>query len=100
MTTYIGTTTADKSAIRAAASRGALRSIARDVYTDDFVSTPEQIVAENLLAIVGKLLPDWHLSFSSAATQSPVDDLLFVSGDSKTDTALKLPGVTIIRLPD
>ncbi|MFN8658513.1 MAG: hypothetical protein U0105_19415 [Candidatus Obscuribacterales bacterium] len=70
MTIYIGTTTSDKSAIRAAAARGVLRRIARDVYTDDLETEPEQLIRENLLAIIGKLQPDWHLSHSTAATRT------------------------------
>ena len=100
MTIYIGDTTADKSAIRAAASRGSLRRIARDVYTDDHESKPEKLIRENLLAILGKLLPDWHLSFSTAATLTPIDGHAFMSGFSHKYLPLNLPGVDVIRLPD
>lgn len=100
MTIFIGNTSTDKSAIRAAATRGALRRIARDVYTDDFETHPEQLIQENLLAILGKLLPAWHLSFSTAATLAPRDGLVFLSGYSQKYLPLELPGVKVIRLPD
>jgi HipA-like protein len=100
MTIFIGNTTSDKSAIRAAASRGVLRRIARDVYTDDFQTDPEHLIQQNLLAILGKLLPDWHLSFSTAATLSPIDGHIFLSGFSHKYLPLKLPGIEVIRLPD
>jgi serine/threonine-protein kinase HipA len=100
MTIYIGTTTSDKSAIRAAAARGVLRRIARDVYTDDFDSQPEQLIQENLLAILGKLQPEWHLAHSSAATLSPIEGLVFLSGFSHKYVPLELPGVKVIRSPD
>ncbi|MBI4533147.1 MAG: type II toxin-antitoxin system HipA family toxin [Candidatus Melainabacteria bacterium] len=100
MTIFIGTTAADKSAIRAAASRGALRRIARDVYTDDFESRTEQLIQENLLAILGKLQPDWHLAHSTAATLSPIDGLVFLSGYSHKYVPFELPGVKVIRSPD
>ncbi len=100
MTIFIGTTASDKSAIRAAASRGVLRRIAREVYTDDVESLPEQLIQENLLAILGKLQPEWHLSHSTAVTLSPIDGLVFLSGYSHKYMPFELPGVNVIRLPD
>lgn len=100
MTIYIGTTTSDKSAIRAAAARGVLRRIARDVYTDDLETEPEQLIRENLLAIIGKLQPDWHLSHSTAATQAPINGLVFLSGFSHKYVPLLLPGIKVVRMPD
>lgn len=100
MTIYIGNSTSDKSAIRAAAARGVLRRIARDVYTDDLQTTPEELIRENLLAIIGKLQPEWHLSHSTAATLAPINGLVFLSGFSKKYTPLELPGVKVVRLPD
>ncbi|MBU6451632.1 MAG: HipA domain-containing protein [Cyanobacteria bacterium REEB67] len=100
MTIYIGTTTSDKSAIRSAAARGVLRRIARDVYTDDLETEPEQLIRENLLAIIGKLQPDWHLSHSTAATQAPINGRVFLSGFSHKYVPLMLPGIKIVRMPD
>ncbi len=100
MTIYIGTTTSDKSAIRAAAARGVLRRIARDVYTDDLETEPEQLIRENLLSIIGKLQPDWHLSHSTAATQAPINGLVFLSGFSHKYVPLVLPGIKVVRMPD
>jgi HipA-like protein len=100
MTIYIGTTASDKSAIRTAASRGTLLRIARDVYTNDFETIPEQIIQENLLAILGKLQPEWHLAYSTAATLSPLDGLVFLSGYSHKYLPFELPGVKVIRSPD
>jgi len=100
MTIYIGTSSSDKSAIRAAASRGVLRRIARDVYTDDLESQPEELIQENLLAILGKLQPEWHLAHSTAATLTPIDGLVFLSGFSHNYVPFNLPGVKVIRSPD
>lgn len=100
MTIFIGNSTSDKSAIRAAAARGVLRRIARDVYTDDLETEPDELIRENLLAIIGKLQPQWHLSHSTAATLSPISDLIFISGFSQKYVPVELPGVRVVRLPD
>jgi HipA-like protein len=100
MTIFIGNSTSDKSAIRAAAARGVLRRIARDVYTDDLQTDPEELIRDNLLAIIGKLQPEWHLSHSTAATLAPINSLVFLSGFSQKYTPLELPGVKVVRLPD
>lgn len=100
MTIFIGNSTSDKSAIRAAAARGVLRRIARDVYTDALQTDPEELIRENLLAIIGKLQPEWHLSHSTAATLAPINGLVFLSGFSQKYTPLELPGVKLVRLPD
>lgn len=100
MTIFIGNSGSDKSAIRAAAARGVLRRIGRDVYTDDLQAEPEELIRENLLAIIGKLQPEWHLSHSTAATLAPINGHVFLSGFSQKYTPLELPGVKVVRLPD
>ncbi len=100
MTVFIGTTSNDKSAIRTAAARGVLRRIARDVYTDDHETDPEQLILENLLAVIGKLQPNWHLSHSTAATLAPINGKIFLSGFSHKYVPLMLPGIKIVRMPD
>jgi serine/threonine-protein kinase HipA len=100
MTIFIGNSTNDKSAIRAAATRGVLRRIAREVYTDDLQTEPEELIRENLLAIIAKLHPDWHLSHSTAATLTPINGLLFLAGFSQKYLPFELPGVKVVRLPD
>lgn len=100
MTIFIGNSSVDKSAIRTAAARGVLRRIARDIYTDDLQTDPEELIRENLLAIIGKLQPEWHLSHSTAATLAPINGLVFLSGFSQKYTPLELPGVKVVRLPD
>jgi serine/threonine-protein kinase HipA len=100
MTIFIGNTTSDKSAIRAATARGVLRRIARDVYTDDLLTEPEELIRDNLLAIIGKLQPEWHLSHSTAATLAPINGLIFLSGFSQKYVPFELPGVRVVRMPD
>lgn len=94
---YIGGTQRDRSTFRVRAHRGQLRRLYRGVYTDDFERPVEEIVRENILAIVAGLLPDWQLSHSSAAVRGPVEGLLFVSGP-RGGMHLDLPGVRIVRL--
>jgi serine/threonine-protein kinase HipA len=100
MTIFIGNSTSDKSAIRAATARGVLRRIARDVYTDDLLTEPEELIRDNLLAIIGKLQPEWHLSHSTAATLAPINGLIFLSGFSQKYVPFELPGVRVVRMPD
>jgi serine/threonine-protein kinase HipA len=96
---YIGDTERSKALLRKASERRAIRAISRGVYTDDFERPDEEIVGENLLALIGRLLPGWHLSHSSAALRGPVDGFLFVSGPTAvTGRNLELPGVHVIRL--
>lgn len=98
MTLYIGDPESAKAALRKAYEREAVRQLARGVYTDDFDRPAEEIVQENILAIVGRLLPEWYLSHSSAATLSPAGGRLFMSGPtSTTGRNLELPGIEIIR---
>jgi serine/threonine-protein kinase HipA len=100
MTIYIGKNKAHKSAVRLAASRKVIRRIARDIYSDDFERPPEQIVSENLLAIIARRLPDWHLAYSSAAVLGARDGIVFLSGPKSTHASIELPGLKVVRLPD
>jgi serine/threonine-protein kinase HipA len=98
MTVYIGDSEQSKAALRKANERGAIRQLARGIYTDDFEREPSEIVRQNILAIAGQILPDWHLSHSSAAVRGPVDGFLFMSGPtSVTGRNMELPGLEIIR---
>ena len=96
---YVGVDERTRRALWQAERRGTLRSLSREVYTDDHDSAAEEIIRENLLAIVATLLPDWFVSHSSAATRTPADGLFFVSSSLKTRRSLRLPGVTIHRSP-
>lgn len=98
MTVFIGDTEQSKAALRKAYERGAVRQLARGIYTDDFAREPADIIRENILAIAGRILPEWHLSHSSAAVRGSVDGFLFMSGPTAvTGRNLELPGVEIIR---
>ena len=94
---YSGNTERDQIAFRARASRGQLRKLYRNLYTDDFDRSAEEVVLENALTVAAVLLPQWQLSHSSAATRSPVEGHLFLSGP-KTGEHLQLPGMRIVRL--
>jgi serine/threonine-protein kinase HipA len=98
MTIYIGDTESARAALRKAHERGAVKQLARGVYTDDFEQPAEEIVQTNILGIVGRILPEWYLSHSSSATCGPVNGYLFVSGPaSTTGRNLELPGIEIVR---
>jgi len=96
---YIGDSERTTQALWQAGQRGTLRSLSREIYTDDLSAPDEEIIRKNLLAIVATLLPDWYISHSSAATRAPIDGLFFVSGSLKTRRKIELPGVTIVRSP-
>lgn len=96
---YSGTTNNERNALRVREHRDQLRRLHRNLYTDDFDRPAEEIVRENLLAIAAALLPDWHLSHSSAATLGPIEGMLFMSGPGKAGRHIDLPGTRIIRLP-
>jgi serine/threonine-protein kinase HipA len=93
---YIGITPDDKNALRVVAHRGQLITIARGIYSDEPVDSTRTIQA-NLLAIIAGLLPDWHLSYSTAATLTSVNGFAFVSSHSSTHSPVLLPGLRIIR---
>lgn len=96
---YSGHTEADQNAFRVRAHRGQLRRISKNLYTDDFESSAEEVVAGNALVIAAALLPGWQLSHSSAAVRGPVEEMLFMSGPGKGGRHIELPGLRIIRLP-
>ncbi len=97
---YIGTTPDDKNALRVAAHRGQLVALSRGIYSDEPGADPERVVQDNLLAIIARLFPDWHLSFSTAATLSPINGFAFISSRSATHSPVVLPGVRIGRNRD
>ncbi len=97
---FIGTTADDKNALRVAAHRGQLFTVARGIYSDEPVIDPAQTIQNNFLAIVGKILPSWHLSYSTAATLSSINGFVFVSATSTTHSPLLLPGLKFIRNRD
>src|SRR5690606_15568936 len=79
--------------------RGTLRRLARGVYSDDFERIAAEQVAEQILAICGRLFPDGYVSHSSAALRAPVDGLLFLSQAARAGGPRELPGVKVVRLP-
>lgn len=97
---FIGTTPDEKNTLRVAAHRGQLIQVARGIYSDEPVPNPTKLVQENFLAITARLLPDWHLSYSTAATLAPINGFAFVSGSASTHSPVKLPGLRIIRQRD
>lgn len=97
---YIGTTRDDKNALRVAAHRGQLVALSRGVYCDEPDADPAQVIQTNLLAIIARLFPEWHLSFSTAATLSPINGFAFISSRSSTHSPVVLPGLRIVRNRD
>lgn len=97
---YIGTTPDDKNALRVAAHRRQLVALSRGIYSDEPLADPERVIQDNLLAIIASLFPEWHLSFSTAATLSPINGFAFISSRSTTHSAVVLPGVRIVRIRD
>ncbi len=94
---YLPETRAESEALNTAADRQSVRRVARGIYTDDFDRPPEVIVKENLLAIIGRTYPAWHISHSTAATLRPVNGVAFISGHGRR-APTKFPGVLIKRL--
>ncbi len=93
--------------LHVAAHATVVRRLAHRLYTDDFERQPAELVRANLLAIIARLLPDCHLSHSTAAVldavpergDGPEDDaLVFVSDPGTSRRTLQLPGVRIVRL--
>ena len=97
---YIGITPDDKNSLRVAAHRGQLVTLSRGVYSDDEDADPERFIQDNLLAIIGRLFPEWHLSFSTAATLGSINGFAFISSRSATHSPVVLPGVRIVRNRD
>ena len=79
--------------------RGALRRLARGVYSDDFDRSAEEQIAAGILAIIGHLFPRAYVSHSSAALRAPIDGVLFISEAVGKRDALLLPGIRVVRLP-
>ena len=73
---------------------GLIRKIAPRLYSANLVSTPEEIVRRNLLAILGRLYPDTVLSHRSALEFQPTE-----KGDIYLTTSytrkVALPGIQI-----
>ncbi|MBZ0185103.1 MAG: hypothetical protein K8F91_02550, partial [Candidatus Obscuribacterales bacterium] len=97
---YIGTTPDNKNALRVAAHRGQLVALSRGVYCDEPDADPAQVIQTNLLAIIARLFPEWHLSFSTAATLRAINGFAFISSRSSTHSPVVLPGVRIVRNRD
>lgn len=100
MTIYIGHTRDANRALRVAASRGAVHRLVRRVYSDDFERAPEAQIRDNLLGILGRLLPDWHLSYGSAVTLAPVEGYVFMSGSVRNYRRLFLLAIDVVRQAD
>ena len=97
---YIGTTPDDKNALRVAAHRGQLVALTRGVYCDEPDANPEQLIQTNLLAVLARLFPEWHLSYSTAATLTAINGFAFISSRSSTHSPIVLPGLRIVRNRD
>src|SRR5205823_2672829 len=79
--------------------RGALRRLARGVYSDDFDSPTENLITAGVFGIVGHYYPTAYVSHSSAALRAPVEDRFFLSTTSKNLRPIVLPGLKIVRIP-
>jgi serine/threonine-protein kinase HipA len=86
-------------ALNKAYQRGAVLRVAKGIYTNDFDKPPQEIVSEQLLAILGAAYPDWYVSHSTAALHEAVSGVAFLSGPKRTRTSIQLPGVEVKRLP-
>lgn len=72
---------------------GDIVPLARGLWTDEVRAAPTQVVAENWIEIVGKMLPGAVISDRSAFAMRPVDGALFVS--HRRTSPLELPGLTV-----
>lgn len=97
-TIYVPQTRADVEALNTAADRGAVRRVAWGIYSDDSTSSPDDLVREHLLAILGACYPESFVSHSTAALLRPRDGVAFLSGAARAATVRRLPGVVIKRV--
>src|SRR5660398_185620 len=75
---------------------GDIVPLARGLWTDEVRAAPTQVVAENWIEIVGKMLPGAVISDRSAFAMRPVDGALFVS--HRRTSPLELPGLTVYQM--
>lgn len=76
-----------------AVARGALRRLARGVYTDDLSTSAEQLVRRNRWRITARFFPDALIADRSAVNQA--GEALFVVSNARA-TALQLPGLRVV----
>lgn len=88
----------DANALRTAASRGRVRSVAPGVYTDDLETPAEEWVRDHVLAVLAALYPDWFVSYSTAALGRARDGVAFISGVKANVKTTELPGVVVKRI--
>jgi len=94
---FVGRSRPDVQALNTAARRGRIRRIVRGVYTDDLHTPLEQIVEEDLLAILGSMFEGHYASHSTAALLRSLEGNAYISGPGSR-SAVQLPGVTLNRL--
>jgi len=94
---FVPGTRADAQALQIAAKRGRIRRISRGLYTDDLRTPSEQIVARDLLAILGALYRDHYVSHSTAALLGAQRGNAYISG-SGTRKRVEFPGMVVHRL--
>ncbi|WP_291382053.1 Fic family protein [Demequina sp.] len=73
--------------------KGDIVPLARGLWTDEVKAAPVDVVEENWIEIVGKMLPGAVISDRSALAMRPVDGVLFVS--HRRTSPLELPGLTV-----
>jgi hypothetical protein len=77
--------------------RGAIRRLARGIYTRNLTDPPEAVVHRNWITIVGHQLPNAVITDRSAPVGGPVDGVLYVSSQGRGRVPIELPGLTISR---
>jgi len=85
---------ADPAVLSRAVARGTLRRLATGVYTGVLDTPAEQVVADHLWQLVGRLLPGAVLVDRTARTLRPHDGIVTV--DHARVRPLPLPGVTVV----
>jgi Fic/DOC family len=75
-------------------SAGRLVRLTRGVYSDESHKSPDQIVRESWLEIVGKVYPGAVITDRSGFVCRPVNGYLFISHPSGRE--LDLPGLTVV----
>ncbi len=96
---YLAETPSHSRLLAKRVERGALRRLARGIYSDDFDATAEEQISAGIMAIVGHFFPRAYVSHSTAALRAPIDGILFISQSVGKRNALVLPGVRVVRLP-
>jgi len=94
---YLAATVSHSRMLAKRVERGALRRLARGVYSDDALTSAEDQIQKAALPIAAHLHPDAYVSHRSAAVRGLVGNMLFLSEPGGKKNAGVLPGLRVVR---